>query len=463
MPRRGVAGRAKALGTVAAAKHARLTAAELVETIAEAAAAAPAGSVEAGQAAEARRQVERAVRIPARLASELAEARALGQAAWQEARRRADFAAFEPHLARLIALKKEEAAVVAPGGNAYDALLDVYEPGATSAALNPLFTRLRGELSPLVKAVAEAGRPVDEAPARGHFPFAAQRALALELVAAIGFDLEAGRLDGSTHPFCVGINPGDVRLTWRWQEDDFRPALYGVLHEAGHGLYEQGLPPAWFRTPLGDAVSLGIHESQSRLWENQVGRSRAFWQWALPRFQAHFGSTAGLEQLWPTLHVVRPSLIRVEADEATYNLHVLVRFELEKALFAGDLSVAELPAAWDDLYAEVLGVRPANAAEGVLQDIHWSMGSFGYFPTYTLGTLAAAQLFAAAERACGSFAGSFAGGDFSALLAWLRSNVHRHGSTLRPAELVERATGKPLGPEDFMTYLRGILQAIYQL
>jgi carboxypeptidase Taq len=465
MPARGVEGRARLLATVAGIRHGKLTAAELSEAIAACAEAAAPGSVEAAQAAEARRQVDRAVRVPAALAAALAEAKTRAVAAWQEARSRADFPLFAPHLDRLLQLRREEAVAVAGEGPAYDALLDLYEPGATAADLAPLFADLRQRLTILVRSAVESGAAPDESAVRGHYPADRQRELALEVARAVGFDFEAGRLDSSAHPFCTGINPGDVRMTWRHQEDDFRPAFFGILHETGHGLYEQGLPEPWRRTPLGDAVSLGIHESQSRLWENQVGRSRAFWRWALPRLRELFPASRGLkvDRLWPALHLIRPSLIRVEADEATYNLHVIVRFELERALVGGDLAVSELPAAWDDAYEEMLGIRPLDAAQGVLQDIHWALGSFGYFPTYTLGTLAAAQLFAAAERALGGLEESFAAGDFRPLLAWLRDKVHRHGSIYRPGELIERATGRPLSPVDFLAYLGRVTEEAYGL
>ncbi|HRC84863.1 MAG TPA: carboxypeptidase M32, partial [Thermoanaerobaculia bacterium] len=321
---------------------------------------------------------------------------------------------------------------------------------------------LRRELTPLVQAVAGSSPPA-ESDFAGPFPYDAQRRLALELIEAVGFDGEAGRLDLSTHPFCIGIAAGDVRLTWRWQEDDFRPALFGVLHEAGHGLYEQGLPAEWERTPLGAAVSLGIHESQSRLWENHVGRSRPFLRWLLPRLRQAFPSFVGIrvDRLWQALHRVEPSLIRTEADEVTYNLHVLVRFEIERAIFAGDLPVAEIPERWDSLYEEVLGIRPPDAASGALQDIHWAQGSFGYFPTYTLGTLAAAQLYKAAERDLGQLEDDLAQGRFGPLLGWLRTKIHGHGARLSPAELIEEATGKPLSARDFLDYVSSTTEEVY--
>src|SRR6185436_4825912 len=313
-----------------------------------------------------------------------------------------------------------------------------------------------------VRAIVEGGITVDETPLHGHFPMEAQRQLGTFVAAEIGFDWTAGRLDHSTHPFCTGIDRRDVRLTWRGQEADLRQALMGVLHEMGHGLYDQGLPAAWESTPLGEPASTGVHESQSRLWEILVGRGRPFWRWLLPHVRQAFpGYAPPLDPVWKALHAIKPTLIRVEADEATYNLHVLVRFELERALFGGDLQVADLPAAWDDLYAEVLGLRPPDLVQGVLQDLHWAAGLFGYFPTYTLGTLAAVQLFGAARTQLGDLDAQLARGEFAPLLGWLRERVHRHGARYAPRELLTRAAGAPPSAEPFLAYLEGIAEEVY--
>ncbi|MCG8458152.1 MAG: carboxypeptidase M32, partial [Holophagales bacterium] len=336
--------------------------------------------------------------------------------------------------------------------------------GATEAELVPLFDHLVAELVPLVREVVESGVTVDESPLQGHFPASRQEALARHAATALGFDFERGRLDLTVHPFCVGISSSDVRLTWRYQEDDLRPALYGVLHEAGHGLYEQGLPAEWHHQPVGDVVSLGLHESQSRLFENQVGRSRGFWTWLWPKFRQLFPEQAestSVDAIWPALHTVKPSLVRVEADEGTYNLHVAIRFRLERALFSGDLDVEELPAAWDDLYEEILGIRAPSVRDGVLQDIHWSQAIFGYFPTYTRGNLNAAQLFAAAERDLGELEPAFARGEVAPLLAWMRERVHRWGSRYPAGELIQRATGRPRAADDLLAYLRAKTRAVY--
>ncbi len=463
MPAAGVEARGKVVATLAGLKHRALTSPELRDVLDVCAVAAQQGSALAAQVRCARHEVDRAAKVPRALTREIAEAGVNGLEAWRQAREAADFSLFEAQLEHMVELKRRQAAAIEPDGNAYDALLHGYEPGISEAELEPLFSELKEALIPLVRSVVARVAEVDETPAEGDFPAERQSSFGRFLAGAIGFDFASGRLDESTHPFCVGINNGDVRMTWRYDAGDFRPAVFGVLHETGHGLYEQGLPSALERTPAGEAVSLGVHESQSRLWENHVGRSRGFWSWALPHYRKAFpgAPAAEVENIWPLLHTVKPSLIRVEADEATYNLHIVARFELERAIFAGELEVRDLPAAWNDLYQQLLGIRPANVADGLLQDIHWSQGMFGYFPTYTLGTMAAAQLFAAAERDLGDLEAAFAAGKFSALLAWMRRNVHAHASRYPAPELVERATGKPLSADDLLAYLRKTTREVY--
>ncbi len=467
MPPRGAAGRGRVLAALSGLRHRALVDPALAEAL-EAWAGEHAGDpVAEAQVREARRRIERARRVPEALARRLAELASRGLEAWRAAREADDFTLFQPVLEEILAAKREEAACLAPEGDPYEALMDEYEPGSQVAELEPLFRDLVAELQPLVRAVQESGPAVDEAPARGHFEPRVQEAFAREMAAAIGFDFEAGRLDASAHPFCTGIQPDDVRITWRWQEDDFRPALFGVLHEAGHGLYEQGLPRDWHRTPLGHAVSLGVHESQSRLWENLVGRSRGFWRFALPRFHAAFPdrreAAPDVETLWPALNPVRPSLIRVEADPVTYNLHIALRFDLERALIAGDLEAADLPGAWDEGMERLLGLRPPSARDGVLQDIHWSMGAFGYFHTYTLGNLIASALLEAFAAEAGEPEEAWAAGDFAPLRDWLRERIHRHGSRFRVPELLEQALGGPLRAGPLLRYARGLVEEAYGL
>ncbi len=464
MPSKGGAARGKLQATLAGLRHEKLVSSEMEDALRAAEEGAVDGTPEHAQVREARRAFDRAARIPGELARALAEAATLSHESWVAARKAADFSLFERDLAHMIGLKREEAGLLARGDiTPYDALLDQWEPGMTEAKLVPLFAELRDVLAPIVHGVRECGRTIDESPARGDFPAAAQYAFGRSMAEAIGFDFDAGRLDLAPHPFCSGFAPSDVRLTWRFDAGDFRPALFGILHEAGHGLYEQGLPGAWQRTPIGGAVSLGVHESQSRLWENLVGRSRAFWEWALPRFHAHFPGASGvtLDALLPALHTIQPSLIRVEADQGTYDLHIAIRFELERAIFAGELEARDLPDAWDARYGAFLGVRAPSVADGVLQDIHWSMGGFGYFPTYTLGNLINAQLFTAARAALGDLDAMFARGEFAPLLGWLRENVHAHGARYTATELVERATGRPLSAADFLADRAATAASVY--
>ena len=466
MPPKGQTSRGRTLAVLAGLAHDKLTDPALADLVAAAGAEAEHGSIHAAHVREAERAVVRATAVPGSLARAKAEATSTSLVSWQAARAADDFSLFAPDLARVVALTFEEADAYVDAGIAvtrYDAMLDEFEPGTTELQLVPLLGALREELAPLVQTAADRASAIDESPCIGHFAGDGQEAFGRMVARKMGYDFDAGRLDESAHPFTTSFGPNDVRITWRWQTNDFRPGLFGVMHEAGHALYEQGLPAAWDGTPIGGAVSLGVHESQSRLWENQVGRSRAFWEWALPQFIEHFPDAAGttVDQLFPALHTVTPSLVRVEADEATYNLHVVARFEIERALFAGEVEVADLPERWAATYEELLGVRPPSAADGVLQDIHWSMGAFGYFPTYTLGNLLSAQLFEAAGRALGSIDDLLRAGEFDQLLGWLRTNVHAEASRWSASELIERATGAPLSSEPFLRHLRTNVAEVY--
>ena len=356
---------------------------------------------------EIARQHKRRTCLPQTLVEELTRTAVLGQNAWQEARANDDYAHFRPWLEKLVGLKQQEADAVGYDACRYDALLDEYEPGQRTAETSQLLVRLRDELVPLIQAIRESPCRPDSSILTREFPVDTQEAFGRGAASMIGFDFAQGRLDVTTHPFCCSPGPSDVRITTRYNPRFFNEAFFGILHEAGHGIYEQGLPADQHGLPLGEAASLGLHESQSRMWENLVGRSRAFWEYAYPEAQKRFPGALGdvtLDTFFFAINAVTPSLIRVEADEATYNLHVLIRFELEQALIDGDLQVAELPTAWKAKYRDYLGIEPSNDAEGVLQDIHWSGGAIGYFPTYSLGNLMAAQLFETADRDLGGLA-----------------------------------------------------------
>lgn len=468
MPPKGQASRGHSLSVLAGLHHDKLTHASLLDAIDAAAAEAESSgdALLADQVAAARRDVVRASAVPSDLARRMAEVQSRALGVWQRARADDDFAAFVPVLTEVVSMTKEQAdALVAAGvaENRYDALLDGYEPGATQAELGTLLGALRDQLAPLVKAVADSGVVIDESPAHGNFPDAAQLALGHAVATAIGYDFDAGRLDASAHPFTTGFGPGDVRITWRSEPDDFRPGLFGIMHECGHAMYEQGLPAAFAGTPLGEAVSLGVHESQSRLWENHVGRSRSFWSWALPHLHDHLPGTSKVtvDTLFPVLHTVKPSPIRVEADEGTYNLHVVARFEIEQLLIADKVQVDDLAEVWNTTYQELLGIRPPSDTDGVMQDIHWALGAFGYFPTYTLGNLIAAQLFDAASDAIDDLDSLIAAGQFAPLLDWLRENVHVHGRRIGAPELVRRATGRALSSEPFLASLRDTTAEVY--
>lgn len=416
--------------------------------------------------AELKRQYDKKTRLPQSLVEELARTSILGQQVWSEARRDDDFAHLRPVLEKLFDLKRAEAAALGYRDSIYDPLLDEFEPGASTAEVRAVLAALRDALTPLARAIAGSGRRPDVSLLERQYPVDAQREFAREAAARVGFDFARGRLDTTAHPFCTSLGPHDIRLTTRYNEREFGDAFFGTLHEAGHGLYEQGLPPDEFGLPLGEAMSLGIHESQSRLWENLVGRSRAFWEHMFPAARSAFSqalASTSLDDFYFAINDVRPSLIRVEADEVTYNLHIFVRFELEQALLADDLRVADLPAAWNEKYRDYLGLTPPSDAVGVLQDIHWSGGAIGYFPTYALGNLYAAQFFEQAESEVGPLNEQFRRGEFQPLLGWLRQKIHRHGRRMRAAELVQNVTGRPLSHEPLLRHLERKLRPLYGL
>jgi carboxypeptidase Taq len=470
MPDAAAPFRGEQLALVSSLMHERRTSARMGELIA-ACEEDPALAEDADAAANlraVRHDYERATRLPTQLVREMTEASALGMHAWRDARERNDFAAFAPHLQKLLGLSRERAAClgVPEGGEAYDALLEDYEPGMRAAELRTVFSGLRAELAPLIRAVAESSHVPDTSWQR--IPLSADRQAAFNrtVLERMGFDFGAGRLDTSAHPFCEGMGPGDTRLTTRYSEEELASALTASMHEAGHGLYEQGLPKAErFGQPLAEPASLGIHESQSRMWENIVGRSRPFWEWALPAMKEQLGLPAvqalDVDTVWRGMNVVRPTLIRIESDEATYNLHIMLRFELERAMLEDDLKVADVPAAWNDRVRQDLGLEVPSDAQGCLQDIHWSMGAFAYFPTYTLGNLYAAQFWTAIRRDLPALDDDLRRGEMRPLLDWLRTHIHGQGRRYTAPELCRRVTGWPLTHEPLITYLKDKLSTIY--
>ncbi|MEN1678015.1 MAG: carboxypeptidase M32 [Planctomycetota bacterium] len=458
--------RAEQVAYLAKLVHARRTDPQVGEWLGECEADGldKADSVEAADVREMRRDFNKRTKLPPKLVEELSRTASLAQKAWRDARQADDFASFQPHLEKMIGLKRQEAEALGYDESPYDALLNDYEPGETVANLTKVLGALRAELAPLVEAIVASGKQPPVRVLERDYKIAAQRTFGKRVAEAIGFDFNSGRLDVTAHPFCGGAGPQDVRLTTRYDAQEFSSAFYSILHEAGHGLYEQGLPADRYGLPTGEAVSLGIHESQSRMWENLVGRSHAFWKhWFGPLGEQFPAAIKGVEldDFYFAINEARPSLIRVEADEATYNLHIIVRFELEQALLAGDLPVADLPAAWNEKYQQYLGITPPNDADGVLQDVHWSCGLIGYFPTYTLGNLYASQMFDAAHDALGDLDEQFAQGEFQPLRDWLRTHVHQHGRRYGAPQLAERVTGKPLSHEPLMAHLRAKYGSLY--
>jgi carboxypeptidase Taq len=469
MPHEGSSHRAEQAALLARMTHEMLTAPEIGRLLAEVEGSELNRLPDSDQAVnvrEIRRTYDRAVKLPGELVEELARTTTRAQQVWQEARAANDFPTFRPWLEKIVRLKRQEAEAVGYKEVPYDALLDEYEPGATTAEVTRIFAELRGELAPLIAGIAASGRQAPTEILARAYPVERQQTFGQSAAASIGFDFNSGRLDVTTHPFCSGIGPGDCRLTTRYNLHHFNDGFFGILHEAGHGIYEQGLPADHFGTPLGSACSLGIHESQSRLWENQVGRGGPFWEHFFPL--AHKTFPEALADVKPdqflfAVNDVRPSFIRVEADEATYNLHIILRFELEQALISGDLQPADVPGAWNERFHKSLGLVPPSDAMGCLQDIHWSMGGLGYFPTYTLGNLYAAQLMEQARADLGDLDADFRRGEFGRLKGWLNEKVHRQGQRYRAAELCRRVTGKPLSPRPLVEYLRKKFAPLYSL
>ena len=415
---------------------------------------------------ELKRKYDRLVKVPSDLVQAVARASSTGQQIWVNARGASDFSVFQSALKEIVNLKQQTADAIGFEDCRYDALLDEYEPGAVSREITDVFDGLRAELVPLLEQLQAGNDKVDSSLLHRNYPIDAQEKFVKDASAKIGFDYSRGRLDVTHHPFCTEIGPNDCRITTRYSDVFFSSAFFGTLHEAGHGMYEQGLRSEWYSLPPGQYCSLGIHESQSRLWENLVGRSEAFWQHFFPLAQSCFPdalSDVDQTQFHRAVNEITPSLIRVEADEVTYNLHIIIRFELERALIDGDLDVADLPSAWNEKYQHALGITPPDDASGVLQDVHWSAGLIGYFPTYSLGNLYASQFFDAAAEQLGDFSESFAAGDFKPLKAWLTNKVHQAGKCLSPQELCQEVTGKELSHEPLISHLKSKIGKIYGL
>jgi len=473
MPPNGGQARADVLGTLASLRHATFTDDETGRLL-ESAAAELDGAVggrdpdsdDARLIEVTRRRWEKSRRVPTELEAEIARASSEGQEAWVAARAASDFQGFVPYLERILELTRRyvDCHLGHDGYDcAYDVLIDDFEPGIKTARVADLFSELKGELVPMIATLAQA-TPVDDAPLSAHFATGDQRTLAREMVGLMGFDEQGWRIDDTVHPFAIRVGPGDVRITTRWDEAYWPTSLYGAMHECGHGLYEAGIAPELARTPLGSPQSLGVHESQSRLWENMVGRGRAFCTVLAPRLgELAGGRLAGIDadRLYRAINRVKPTYIRVEADEATYGLHVILRFELEQDLIEGRLSIADLPEAWNARFKDYFGIEVTDDADGVLQDVHWSAGMIGYFPTYALGNLIAGQLWEAAQAEIAGLNDQLAAGELAELREWLRRRIHRHGAKFGTEELLEREGGGPISVAPFVRYLKAKLSDVY--
>lgn len=470
MPPKAAPGRAAATGTLASIEHERLTSPEygdLIDQVSQLELDEPRRAM----VDMARRSRDRAVKLPPELVREMAEMGSRSQQAWVQARTADDFSIFEPLLQRMLELKAQQAEHLGYINEPYDAHLDLFERGATAEQLQPMFDSVTAGITPTLEAVLAADDGTRALPA-GPYDAGAIMAYCSDLLGRMGYDMQAGRLDLSAHPFTCGVGPRDARVTTRVRVDDPKEAILATLHEMGHGMYHLGQREDWVETTIGASVSLGVDESQSRLWENHVGRSLAFWEGELPKAAAALAPLAAAfpESVYRAVNRVRRSLIRVEADEVTYPLHVAVRFEIERAISRGELKAADLPAAWNESYERILGIRPPSDADGVLQDVHWSIGYLGYFPTYLIGSVYSAALFEAYTVQSGGpdrVAEQFRAGEFAPLLGWLRRNVHEVGSSRLPAEIIAAATGATgdagIDTRPFVAYISSKYSDLYGL
>ena len=469
MPPGGVPGRAEQLSTLLKLSHVRLTSDEvgrLLDDLEDELADAPFDSDEASIVRVTRRDYDQERKLPSELVAEAAHAGSVARSVWEKARHDDDFSLFAPYLEKNVELNRRIADALGYKERPYDALLDRSEPGMTTRQLALIFAELKQAIVPLVSDIARHADAVDDSVLYRGFDPDLQLSYALNVVRRLGYDLERGRQDLSTHPFSTGIDPGDVRITTRVSRDFFNECLFGSIHESGHGMYSQGMGAGIDRTPLWEGASPGVHESQSRLWENVVGRSLPFWRHFFPSLQAVFPEPlrgVDHEAFYRAVNKAHPSFIRVEADEVTYNMHVLLRFELETELLEGTLKVKDVPEAWSARFKSYLGLDVPNDREGALQDIHWSSVSFGIFPGYTIGNLVSAQLMEKIRADIPDLDAQIETGQFASLLSWLRKHVHIHGRKFTPDELLERATGKPLTAAPWIAYVQKKFGALYGL
>jgi len=469
MPSGGARFRAEQLATLSTIAHRLKTSSEyrdLIRAIQNDSEALPSDDWRSAIVRVTSRDVDKAAKLPEAHVGELVRTTTMSQEAWKEARTQNDFSVFAPLLERLVELKRVEVDYLGYADDPYDALIDLYEPGMTVSVLRPVFERLREGTVRLLDRIVESGIVIDDSVLYRRYDPDMQLAFAREVVGAMGFDYSRGRIDLSTHPFCTTFGVGDVRLTTRVYPDDLRSCLFGLIHEAGHGMYEQGVDDRYSRTVVSAGTTMGIHESQSLFWENMIGRGRPFWNWAFPRLKRLFGDVlAGVdtEHFHRAINAVKPSLIRIEADDLTYNLHIMIRFEIEHALINGHLNVSDIPDVWNARMQEYLGITPPGDADGCLQDVHWSFAGFGYFPSYTLGKLYAAMFYESALAALPNLEDQIGQGNFKPLLEWLRSSIHVWGRSRSAAEIVADVTGGSLSEVPFLAYNSRRVERLYGL
>jgi len=469
MPPKGSGPRAAVLGYLAGELHDKVLSKDFRDLLRGVQATADANELPEGERAIVRevwRDVSREEKLPVEFVKELTQVTSEAYHVWMDARKKKDFGLFAPHLTKIVQLKRREAELVGFKRSPYDALLDTFEPYATTEEIAAALGDLKNFLAPFLVKIKKSKAPVSRDVLAGDFDVEKQKAFCTLAAKQIGYDFDAGRLDVSAHPFSTSFHPRDARITTRYSRSELMQSVGGVIHETGHALYEQGLPAAHFGTPLAEAVSLGIHESQSRLWENLVGKSRPFWTYFYPLLQRQFPvplQSVSLDSFYRAINAVEASFIRVEADEVTYNLHIILRFEIEKALIEGDIAVEDLPRTWNSKMKELLGLDMPDDSLGVLQDVHWSGGMIGYFPTYSLGNLYSAQFFAAAKRDIPTLDDDMAQGEFGKLLQWLREKIHVHGKMYSAQELAKNATGEKLNSKYFTEYISRKYGAIYEL
>lgn len=415
--------------------------------------------------AETRKEYDRSVKIPPKLYQEYVVVAAQSENKWEEAKAQNDYEGFRPYLEKVISYTNQFIDLWGAKETRYDTLLDQYEPGMTVSQLDNVFGGLRDKLVPLSAAIAASPHQPETSFLHQSFDKSAQKSFSLYILEQMGYDFESGRLDESAHPFATGLNPGDVRITTRYLENDVTSALFGTIHEGGHALYEQNIMPELTNTTLCTGTSMGIHESQSRFWENVIGRSRPFWERYFAELQKRFPGQldVSVDQFYRGNNIVKPSLIRIEADELTYNLHIIIRYEMEKLIFNGGAKASDLPALWNDKYKEYLGITPPSNAEGVLQDVHWSGGAFGYFPSYSLGNMYAAQFADTMEKELEGMWSLVGRGELLPIKDWLSERIYKYGKLRSPSELVLSVTGKPLDPQYLVDYLTRKYTDIYKL